>query len=105
MPTRIPTHRPPRVGSPTGDRPSAAQRGYCSASHRRWRQAVLLRDAFACVSCGKVSPSNHADHVSPVMHGTERCMDGRSRYDIAGGQCLCQACHTRKTSREATAAN
>jgi hypothetical protein len=42
----------------------------------------------------------HADHVSPVVHGTEVCQDGRSRYDVAGGQCLCHACHNRKTARE-----
>ncbi len=32
--------------------------------------------------------------------GTDRCQDGRSRYDVAGGQCLCQACHNRKTARD-----
>ena len=64
---------------------------------------MLTRDAWQCRACGQVCSDKgqaHADHVSPVVHGTDRCQDGRSRYDVAGGQCLCQACHNRKTSRE-----
>jgi 5-methylcytosine-specific restriction endonuclease McrA len=104
MPERIPTHRPLRLhGTVIGEaRPNANERGYCSIAHRKWRQAVLLRDAWACKQCGMVSPKNHADHIVPVMAGTDRCMDGRSRYDVRGGQCLCAACHTRKTARDAS---
>ncbi len=63
---------------------------------------MLVRDGFACQSCGLVSPKNHADHVVPILPGTDRCADGRSRYDVAGGQCLCASCHTRKTNAEAS---
>ena len=62
---------------------------------------MLLRDAFACKICGFVSPRNHADHIVPILAGTDMCVDGRSRYDIAGGQCLCASCHSRKTNAEA----
>jgi 5-methylcytosine-specific restriction endonuclease McrA len=99
MPTRIPAHKPPRLRVHE-QRPNAAARGYCDKTHRAWRQAVLTRDAFACVHCGRIDQRNHADHIVPVMAGTDRCMDGRSRYDVAGGQTLCQACHCRKTMRE-----
>jgi len=84
-------------------RPNAAARGYCDARHRAWRVAVLTRDAWQCQDCGRVCADKreaHADHVSPVMPGTEVCRDGRSRYDVAGGQCLCHACHNRKTAKE-----
>ena len=107
MPTRIPSHRPLRLASsrPQRDesaRPNAAARGYCSKAHKVWRQAVLTRDAWACRSCGLVLPTNHADHIVPILGGTDRCMDGRSRYDVAGGQTLCASCHTRKTRAEAS---
>ena len=105
MPTRIPVHQPPRLRAKRKpeDRPSAYQRGYCDEQHRAWRLAVLLRDAWTCQQCGRVCADKreaHADHVSPVVHGTDACRDGRSRYDVAAGQCLCAACHARKTLRE-----
>jgi 5-methylcytosine-specific restriction endonuclease McrA len=97
MPQRIPTHRPIRLRSSTKrddtNRPNAAQRGYCDKRHRKWRQAVLTRDAWACVQCGRIDQANHADHIVPVAAGGER-------YDVANGQCLCIRCHSRKTSRE-----
>jgi hypothetical protein len=104
MPARMPSHRPPRLhGTVISEaRPNSSERGYCSIAHRKWRQAVLTRDAFACVVCGKIDQRNHADHIVPLMPGTDRCMDGRSRYDVAGGQCLCASCHTRKTARESS---
>jgi 5-methylcytosine-specific restriction endonuclease McrA len=64
---------------------------------------VLTRDAWQCQDCGRVCADRreaHADHVSPVVHGTDHCRDGRSRYDVAGGQCLCMGCHSRKTAKE-----
>jgi 5-methylcytosine-specific restriction endonuclease McrA len=109
MPSRIPCHRPLRLLSsrPQRDdsaRPNAAARGYCSKAHKRWRQAVLTRDAWQCQSCGVICSQKgqaHADHASPVMLGTDKCMDGRSRYDVAAGQTLCHGCHSRKTHRDA----
>jgi 5-methylcytosine-specific restriction endonuclease McrA len=98
MPTRIPSHRPLRVkAARTRDdsgRPNAAARGYCDKGHRRWRQAVLTRDAWACVQCGRIDQANHADHVVPIAHGGDR-------YSLANGQTLCAACHARKTLAEA----
>jgi len=102
MPQRIPMARPPRLRTPRReeDRPNAHQRGYTDERHKAWRLAVLLRDAWTCRECGRVCANKreaHADHVSPVVHGTDRCHDGRSRYDVDGGQCLCATCHGRKT--------
>ena len=97
MPQRLPTHQPVRMRSrPKRDetaRPNATARGYTSKAHRLWRQAVLIRDAFACVDCGRIDQANHADHVVAIAAGGER-------YSVANGQTLCAACHARKTLRE-----
>ena len=98
MPQRIPSHRPLRLASSRAKRddtarPNAAARGSCDKAHRKWRQAVLTRDAWACVDCGRVDSANHADHIVPIAQGGER-------YDLANGACRCQACHARKTLRE-----
>ena len=106
MPTRVPTFKPPRLRSASvadALRPNAYQRGYTDKRHQAWRLAVLTRDAWQCRACGALCSSKgsaHADHVSPVVHGTDYCRDGRSRYDVDGGQCLCHACHNTKTARE-----
>jgi len=97
MPQRMPAYVPPRLQTrPRRDetaRPNAAARGYCDKAHRRWRQAVLTRDAWACRQCGKIDNANHADHLLPVSHGG-------ARYDVNNGQTLCRSCHGRKTRRE-----
>jgi len=100
MPQRIPTHRPARLRTgPRRDettRPNAAARGYCDKAHKAWRLAVLTRDAWTCRECGRVcgGPKEaQADHVTPISQGGER-------YDVQNGQCLCIACHARKTLRE-----
>ena len=100
MPNRIPIHRPLRLRPARkrdeSTRPNAAARGYCSKAHRAWRQAVLTRDAWTCRECARVcgGPKEaQADHVKPISQGGER-------YDVANGQCLCIACHARKTLRE-----
>jgi 5-methylcytosine-specific restriction endonuclease McrA len=97
MPQRIPSHRPPRLRTATrrdeSGRPNAAARGYCDKAHRKWRQAVLTRDAWACVDCGRIDSANHADHIVPIAQGGDR-------YDLANGACRCSACHARKTLRE-----
>jgi 5-methylcytosine-specific restriction endonuclease McrA len=99
MPTRIPSHRPPRVfrKRPLPEmRPNAAERGYCDKRHRAWRQAVLVRDGWQCQACGRVCTDRreaHADHKVPISQGGDR-------YDVDNGQCLCAACHGRKTRDE-----
>ena len=97
MPQRIPTHTPPRLRTAQRRddtaRPNAAARGYCDKAHRAWRQAVLTRDAFACVDCGRIDQANHADHIVPIAQGGER-------YDVGNGACRCRSCHARKTVRE-----
>jgi hypothetical protein len=105
MPSKVPMFRvarPPRAKR-VDRRPSAAERGYCDAKHKAWRLAVLNRDAWQCRVCGRVCGDKreaHADHISPVVVGTDYCEDGRSRYDLTAGQCLCIACHGRKTEAE-----
>ena len=101
MPQRLPTHRPPRLRTsrPKRDdtaRPNAAARGYCDKAHRRWRQAVLTRDAWTCRDCGRVCSGYreaHADHIVAIAAGGER-------YDVANGACRCAGCHARKTLSE-----
>lgn len=100
MPYKIPIFVPPRVKrlrrKIESERPNAAQRGYCSASHRSWRQAVLTRDAWTCRSCSRVCGGlreAHADHVVPINAGG-------ARYDLENGQTLCVKCHSRKTFAE-----
>jgi 5-methylcytosine-specific restriction enzyme A len=102
MPTRMPTHRQPRVSKRRRDesaRPNAHQRGYCDKQHRAWRLAVLTRDAWQCRECGRVCADKreaHADHII-------RIADGGGRYDLANGQTLCVRCHGRKTRAEQSA--
>ena len=97
MPQRMPSYVPPRLRrSRSEDRPNAAQRGYCSVAHRAWRQAVLTRDNWQCVTCGRLcgqSREAHADHIVPLA-------DGGSRYNVSNGQTLCLSCHSKKTCRE-----
>ena len=97
MPLRIPSFRAPRLRIKRQEnRPNAAQRGYCDNSHKQWRMAVLVRDAYQCQSCGKICGGKrdaHADHILPIS-------EGGARYDLSNGQCLCAACHGRKTLRE-----
>jgi 5-methylcytosine-specific restriction endonuclease McrA len=98
MPQRVPRFRSPRLrqASLPELRPNAYQRGYCDRKHYAWRHAVLTRDNWQCRSCGRVCSNKkeaHADHIIPIGAGGER-------YELSNGQCLCQGCHNRKTSRE-----
>ena len=64
---------------------------------RRWDavgRAVLKRDGFRCVMCGK-SGKLECDHITPLQR--EPCQDP---YDINGLQALCRTCHIEKTRRE-----
>ena len=80
--------------------PSATARGYCDRRHFAWRKAVLLRDNYTCRDCGGLCHRKldaHADHIIAVQDRPDL------RYEIANGQCLCAACHARKTGREVAA--
>jgi 5-methylcytosine-specific restriction protein A len=98
MPSRMPSYRPPRLRTHSRRddtaRPNASARGYTDQQHRKWRQAVLTRDAWACVDCGRIDQANHADHIVPVAERPDL------RYDVSNGACRCRACHSRKTIRE-----
>lgn len=57
---------------------------------------MLTRDAWTCRDCGRVCSDKReaqADHIVPIAQGG-------ARYDLVNGQCLCIACHARKTLRE-----
>ena len=111
MPQRIEMWKPARANFKIRrleNRPNAAARGYCDGRHKAWRLAVLSRDNWQCRACGRVCVSRrsaHADHISPVVPGTERCENGLSRYDLTAGQCLCAHCHSAKTARETSRRN
>lgn len=84
-------------------RPNASARGYTDRKHREWRLAVMRRDGWQCRRCHRVCTDKreaHADHVSPVVLGTDYCESGCSRYDVGNGQCLCASCHAVKGIEE-----
>lgn len=63
----------------------------------RIRNQVLLRDAYTCQSCGRVSADNEVDHIKPLEQGGHPT-------DLGNLQTLCkgpEGCHTKKTAREA----
>lgn len=60
------------------------------------RRRILLRDKFACQSCGTVRMDNEVDHRIPLEQG------GTNQDDNL--QTLCSGpdgCHARKTKQEA----
>lgn len=65
-----------------------AARGY-GAAHRRWRKAVLARDAL-CIDClaeRRSTPATDADHI-----------DGDTfNRQLDNGRGLCRTCHNRRT--------
>ena len=64
---------------------------------RRWtrtRLAVLDRDAWRCVQCGKPGRLE-ADHVLALEDDPDQ-----DPYSVAGCQALCRPCHARKTWAE-----
>ena len=64
---------------------------------RRWavvRRAVLARDQWRCVECGKAGRLE-CDHVTPLQRDP-----GQDPYDPNSLQTLCRACHIEKTRVE-----
>ena len=64
---------------------------------RSWaavRRAVLKRDGFRCVECGRAGKLE-VDHIVPMQREP-----GQDVYDPNGLQSLCRACHIAKTAAE-----
>ena len=62
----------------------------------RIRNQVLVRDAYTCQGCGRVSADNEVDHIKPLEQGGHPT-------DPKNLQTLCKGpdgCHTKKTARE-----
>jgi 5-methylcytosine-specific restriction endonuclease McrA len=55
---------------------------------RMWRQAVLERDGYRCVSC-RTDKDLHTHHIKLWKHHPEL------RFDLSNGQTLCKSCHAR----------
>lgn len=52
-----------------------------------WREAVLLRDGYACVFCGS-KERLEADHIKPKSIYPEQ------QFVVENGRTLCHSCHT-----------
>lgn len=74
-------------------RGTAAQRGYNTAGHRRFRRAVLRRDPIC--PCGSVATV--ADHWP--LSRRELIEQGANPNDPAHGRGLCKPCHDSQTSQ------
>jgi 5-methylcytosine-specific restriction enzyme A len=72
---------------------------YRTPEHQAWRAAVIERSAGHCQDPACRDPQRgrgrrlFADHVVEIK-------DGGAALDLANGQALCGACHTRKTIAE-----
>ena len=72
------------------------QRYYQTATHQRWRLAVLARDPL-CVKClqdNVLEPSVVADHVQSLT------LRWDLRSSIDNGQGYCERCHNSKSNVE-----
>jgi len=65
---------------------------YKTARWKAVRQAARRRDDWQCVQCG-ARGRVEVDHVVPLR-------DGGAPFDLSNLQCLCAACHARKTRIE-----
>lgn len=61
--------------------------------HKKWRNAVLLRDGWTCVKCGSTKDVE-AHHILPWAYFPNL------RCDVSNGEALCLECH-KKTFRTA----
>ena len=76
-------------------RGTAAERGYTSAGHQRFRTAVLDRDPI-CMLC-RLAASVVADHWPRSRR--ELLAVGDDPNDPRCGRGLCKRCHDRETAR------
>ena len=65
-----------------------------SPRYKRWRRAVLKKDAYICQGCGVRGGKLEADHKKLFSLYPEL------RLDIINGQTLCKSCHAVKTAAE-----
>ncbi len=88
MPKRLKAYRPQVIA-----RPSAAERGYCSAAWRRTRLAVIARDLSQCQRCREIVSGReaHVDHIIEKPHGTD---------ELHNLRLLCRSCHSKRHSEE-----
>lgn len=89
--SRCPEHR----AAADRERGSASERGYTSAGHQAFREAVLQRDPI-CVLC-RVRWSTVADHFPDSRRDLEAV--GLDPNDPARGRGLCTPCHSIETAR------
>lgn len=89
--SRCPQHR----AASDRSRGTATQRGYNSAGHQAFRNAVLTRDPI-CVICD-VRHSTIADHHP--MSRKELIAAGLNPNDPQYGRGLCKPCHDRETAK------
>ena len=76
-------------------RGTAAERGYTSAGHRRFRRVVLRRDPI-CVLC-QLEPATVADHYP--LSRRQLLAAGLNPNDSSRGRGLCKRCHDQETAR------
>lgn len=57
-----------------------------AGKRKRWRDAVLARDNYACQWCGRTDRL-HVDHIKPYA------LYPGLQWDIANGRTLCAECH------------
>lgn len=55
--------------------------------YKKWRIAVLRKDNYTCVLCGRLGGKLSAHHIKQWSEYPEL------RYDLNNGQCMCYACH------------
>lgn len=91
---RIPTLRPglrPVSTAAAKPAPKVKDQHYYTPEHRAWSRGVIARAGHACQGCGRTGVRLFADHITELQ-------DGGAPFDLANGQALCGACHTRKTA-------
>lgn len=63
------------------------------------QEATLIRDGYVCQSCGRLCTGRGKDADAPVADHVVPHRGNRSLFlDPANLQCLCKACHDRKTA-------
>lgn len=95
MPERFKFRKPPGKLPKREGRPNSWARGYTGAAWEALRLRVLTRDNWQCRHCGRVASNRqeaHCDHIVPKTQG--------GKDEESNLQCLCSACHARKTNRE-----